>query len=178
MGYAGPANGQVRAVPDVRTLRYYASLGLLDRPAAMEGRTALYGRRHLLQLVAVKRLQARGLKLDEVQDELAGLTDARLAAIARVPPQVLEQDEAPPRAPAPARRDGAFWKARPAPHVNKVEHTAAPLVQAVAVAGELTLLVTVPGALEPGQVEALRHAALPLLETLRGLEWPHESEEP
>ena len=35
-----PKNGQVRAVPDERTIRYYGTIGLLDRPAAMRGRTA------------------------------------------------------------------------------------------------------------------------------------------
>ena len=62
-----PANGQVRAVPDERALRYYTTLGLLDRPAAMRGRTALYGPRHLLQLVAIKRRQAQGRSLAEIQ---------------------------------------------------------------------------------------------------------------
>ena len=30
-----PKNGQVRPVPDDRTIRYYATLGLLDRPRSM-----------------------------------------------------------------------------------------------------------------------------------------------
>src|SRR5262245_45243958 len=58
--YEGPHNSRIREVPDRRTIRYYTTLGLIDRPAEMRGRTALYGRRHLLQLVAIKRLQARG----------------------------------------------------------------------------------------------------------------------
>src|SRR3954462_14871472 len=80
-----PKNGQVRAVPDERTVRYYTTLGLLDRPAAMRGRTALYGRRHLMQLVAIKRLQAEGRSLAEVQRRLVGLTDAALGRLARLP---------------------------------------------------------------------------------------------
>src|SRR5205823_13215113 len=48
--YAGVNNGRVRDVPDRRTVRFYTTLGLIDRPAALRGRTALYGRRHLLQL--------------------------------------------------------------------------------------------------------------------------------
>ena len=56
--YDGQASGRVRDVPDRRTIRYYTTLGLIDRPA-LRGRTALYGRRHLLQLVAIKRLQAQ-----------------------------------------------------------------------------------------------------------------------
>src|SRR3954468_22885713 len=76
--YDGPPNGRVRDVPDRRTIRYYTTLGLLDRPAEMRGRTALYGRRHLMQLVAIKRLQARGLSLSEVQQRLVGLGGAAL----------------------------------------------------------------------------------------------------
>jgi hypothetical protein len=45
----------------------------------------LYGPRHLLQLVAVKRLQARGLPLVSIQQELAGATDTQLARVARLP---------------------------------------------------------------------------------------------
>src|SRR5919202_6540270 len=73
--YPGQPSGRVRDVPDARTVRYYTTLGLVDRPAAMRGRTALYARRHLLQLVAVKRLQAQGRSLADVQVELAAAGD-------------------------------------------------------------------------------------------------------
>src|SRR6266702_6605341 len=76
--YDGQASGRVRDVPDRRAIRWYTTLGLVDRPAAMRGRTALYGRRHLLQLVAIKRLQARGLLLAEIQQRLIGLPNSRL----------------------------------------------------------------------------------------------------
>src|SRR5271170_5186383 len=91
-GYPGQPSGRVRDVPDRRTIRYYTTLGILDKPAAMRGRTALYGRRHLLQLVALKRLQAQGLLLAEVQQRLVGQTDAALAELARLPAE-------PPGAP-------------------------------------------------------------------------------
>jgi hypothetical protein len=65
-------NGRIREVPDVRTIRWYTSIGLLDRPGAMRGRTALYGRSHLAQLVAIKRLQAGGLTVAAVQERLLG----------------------------------------------------------------------------------------------------------
>ena len=39
--YEGAPNGRVRQVPDLRTIRYYTTLGLIDRPAEMRGRTAL-----------------------------------------------------------------------------------------------------------------------------------------
>src|SRR4051812_37733187 len=82
--YDGSPSGRVRDVPDRRTIRYYTTLGLLDRPR-MHGRTALYTRRHLIQLVAIKRLQANGLSLAEVQQRLLGLDDQALADLARVP---------------------------------------------------------------------------------------------
>src|SRR5262245_18184089 len=90
--YDGAPNGRVRDVPDPRTIRYYTTLGLLDRPGELRGRTALYGRRHLLQLVAIKRLQAQGLTLQQVQERLLGLTDGDLERTARLPPTA----DAPP----------------------------------------------------------------------------------
>src|SRR5579864_3321048 len=99
--YRGANNGRVRDVPDRRTIRYYTTLGLIDRPAAMRGRTALYGRRHLLQLTAIKRLQARGLSLTEVQTRLVGLTGGALEKLAELPADFVP---APP-APADAAED-------------------------------------------------------------------------
>lgn len=78
-------NGRIREVPDVRTIRWYTSIGLLDRPAAMRGRTALYGRPHLAQLVAIKRLQAGGLTVAAVQERLLGADAAAIEAIAMLP---------------------------------------------------------------------------------------------
>jgi hypothetical protein len=83
--YQGQPSGRVRAVPDRRAIRWYTTIGLIDRPVAHRGRTALYGPRHLLQLVAVKRLQAKGLPLVAIQQELAGATDSQLARVARLP---------------------------------------------------------------------------------------------
>jgi DNA-binding transcriptional MerR regulator len=80
-----PRNGQVRAIPDERTVRYYATIGLLDRPAAMRGRTALYGHRHVAQVVAIKRLQAMGRSLSEIQTlwpTLDAHTLARMSGVA------------------------------------------------------------------------------------------------
>jgi DNA-binding transcriptional MerR regulator len=82
--YQASGNGQVRAVPDERAIRYYTSIGLVDRPASMRGRTALYGRRHLAQLVAIKRLQALDKPLAEIQKLLPTLDDKTLARIAGV----------------------------------------------------------------------------------------------
>ena len=94
-GYEGVPSGRVRDVPDLRTIRYYTTLGLLDRPAAMRGRTALYGPRHLLQLVAIKRLQARGLSLAAVQERVVGLSDAALRRLAAAEAAATKADVTP-----------------------------------------------------------------------------------
>lgn len=70
-------DGRVSAAPDARTVRYYTTLGLLDRPR-IESRQAHYGSRHLLQLLAVKALQAAGLPLAEIQQRLYGRSDPEL----------------------------------------------------------------------------------------------------
>jgi DNA-binding transcriptional MerR regulator len=99
-----PRNGQVRAIPDERTIRYYGTIGLLDRPAAMRGRTALYGKKHVAQVVAIKRLQTLGRSLSEIQQLWPTLDDQTLARMSGV--------ELPPVAKPPAR--AAFWKREPA----------------------------------------------------------------
>jgi DNA-binding transcriptional MerR regulator len=96
-------NGRVTEVPDPRLIRWYTTIGLLDRPTIGPGRVARYGQRHLLQLVAVKRLQAQGLPLARIQQRLAGATDEQLRAVAGLP-----------AAQSPGAAD-RFWAARPAP---------------------------------------------------------------
>jgi DNA-binding transcriptional MerR regulator len=197
-----PLNGQVRAVPDLRTIRYYTTLGLLDRPAEMVGRTAYYGRTHLLQLVAIKRLQTEGLKLVDVQARLAGATTATLEAIAALPaagPAALPPAPAAPPAAAPAgttvpgRHEG-FWRARPAargaaatsepvrePGVGPAPMpSAAPRSStAVSLPGG-TVLVLPPGIhVDDDTARSIREAAMPLLAHLHqmGLTGPEPTEE-
>jgi DNA-binding transcriptional MerR regulator len=175
VNYEGQSNGKVRDVPDRRTIRYYTTLGLLDRAASMCGRTALYGRRHLMQLVAIKRLQARGCSLVEVQEQLVGATDAALARLARLP-----TEEREPRGVPTSQRDEAFWKAAPAAvsEAISVEAEAAVLpLQGLELARGLTLLLAAARSVESDDVEAIRAAAAPLLELLkkrRLLEPPQE----
>lgn len=76
----GAADARVREVPDGRTVRYYQTIGLLDRPLRYDGRKAVYGYGHLLQTVCVKLLQARGLSLAQVQQVLSVATMAKLEA--------------------------------------------------------------------------------------------------
>lgn len=111
-GWSVPDNGQVRALPDERTLRWYGTIGLLDRPLSWRGRTALYGERHLLQVLAIKRLQAAGWPIAAIQQRLLGADDAALRAIPMGEAPVPESTPAP-EAPVRPRREGNFWAASP-----------------------------------------------------------------
>lgn len=102
------ASGRVSEVPSRRTIRYYAQHGLLDKPVKFEGRTALYGNRHLLQLVAIKRLQAQGETLADIQSRTAGATNGTLARLAKVEGLSTENGG------RTDRTDEAFWTRAPA----------------------------------------------------------------
>ncbi len=149
--YEGQANGRVRELPDRRTIRYYTTLGLIDRPAEMRGRTALYGTRHLLQLVAIKRLQTRGLSLAAIQTRLFGRTNAVLRQLAQLP-----GEDAKPQAAEPGRRE-RFWNA--VPEVRQLV--------GVPLADGATLLLNTPRPLDDYDLSALRVAAAPLLKLLK-----------
>src|SRR4051794_8337871 len=124
--YPGAPNGRVRDVPDARAIRWYTTTGLVDRPAGMRGRTALYGPRHLLQLVAVKRRQAQGHTLAAIQAELAGASDAELAIAARVPESLLAVDPGDPGdAPADGPARPRFWATAPPVHASSASTTPA-----------------------------------------------------
>ena len=74
-----PANGQTASELSARTLHYYRSVGLLDAPESGAGRS--YGRRHLLQLKAIRILQAQGLPLSRIQELLFARSDEELEQI-------------------------------------------------------------------------------------------------
>ena len=173
-------------------IRWYATTGLVDRPV-MRGRVAHYGERHLLQLVAVKRLQAQGLTLAEIQQRLAGATDATLRAAAdgadpdgahptrrypepAVPRAARRNDRrADARSICRARRprpktQARFWASMPAAQV-----TATVTVTVTVTTGgtgclyglriaDLTLLLRSPPTDE--DLPAIRAAARPLLDLL------------
>ena len=73
-------DGRVSAAPDGRTIRYYTTLGLLEKPKVIS-RQAFYGKRHVLQILAIKSLQGLSLPLAEIQARLYGKSDKELEAI-------------------------------------------------------------------------------------------------
>ncbi|GAB3429764.1 MerR family transcriptional regulator [Actinophytocola sediminis] len=167
-GYEGQSNGRVRELPNGRTIRWYTTIGLVDRPVGTRGRSALYGTRHLLQLAAVKRLQAAGRTLAEIQEQLLGATNERLADLAKVP----RMDVA--WSPQQVRVDD-FWRATA--HTNDTpqddsvadsdSQPGAELIHAIRLGDSVT--VTLDAATRPpdaDELAAIQAAAAPLLELL------------
>ena len=173
--YPGAPNGRVRDVPDRRTVRWYTTIGLVDRPAGMRGRTALYGPRHLLQIVAVKRLQARGRSIAEIQAELVGATDSTLRRVAAVDDEVLSGPVAEGPVESKLRRSERFWAEPAAAATPAAGGGVAEGVTARAAVdlpgGVLLLLPGSPGRPDEEDLRAIRTAAQPLLDLLaeRGL---------
>jgi hypothetical protein len=157
------ANGRVTEVPDARLVRWYATRGLVDRPAPGPGRAARYGVRHLLQLVAVKRLQAQGLPLVEIQRRLTGATDPVLHRLAAVDPAdpVLVADLSWP--------DGLAVVGHTAHRGDSV--VADDTVERVIRLGPVSLRLPLVGECTAEDLYAIAAAAGPLLEVLteRGL---------
>ena len=161
-------NGRVRSTPDERTLRYYTTLGLLSRPAAFKGRTALYQRDHLAQVVAIKRLQASGLPLSDVHLRLAGLTPNELEVVAQLPAELPEPSK-PVRAVQTIRQERpAPLKAQSVPHPrHRPGGDSSPSGSWLSLGSGVALML--PAAFE-GRAEGLLdilQAASPLLAELR-----------
>ena len=168
------ANGRVRDIPNERLIRWYVTVGLLDPPLSRRGRIARYGERHLLQLVAVKRRQAEGRSLAEIQEELAGATNEALAAIAGL-------KDIPEPAPAVATAaTPRFWARPPTkPETRETPQPPEPAVRNIPglarglrlAPGVMLLLESAGREPAPEDVTAILTAAQPLLNALadRGL---------
>jgi len=162
VAYDGAPNGRTRGIPDQRTIRYYTTLGLLDRAAAMRGRTALYSRRHLLQLVAIKRLQARGAALAEIQQRLLGATDATLQRVAQLPAEAKQRRTS-------SERGASFWKAAPVaadPDPVTLSPCHPVTLSSLQLAEAVTLLLAAGRPLDDDDIQAIRAVAAPLLKLL------------
>jgi DNA-binding transcriptional MerR regulator len=175
-GYEGATNGRVRDIPDRRTIRYYTTLGLIDRPVAMRGRTALYGRRHLLQIVAIKKLQAAGRTLAEIQKALSGQTTTELA---RIGGQDADGAWAEGAGSGSSKADRDFWKQEPAVYAPPAPDGDDDLSEGSSVVGgrpqalcgiplhqAVTLLLAPSRPLDADDMEAIRSAAAPLIRIL------------
>ena len=161
-----PQNGQVRAVPDDRTVRYYGTIGLLDRPAAMRGRTALYNKKHVAQVVAIKRLQTMGRSLAEIQALWPTLDDATLSRMSGIELPGTSKKTA-------ARKD--FWKAEPkaveparVARPREIPRASGPAALRVELAPNVSLSIELSSdvSISLADVAAIRAAAAPLIAEL------------
>ncbi|MEM6468311.1 MAG: MerR family transcriptional regulator [Planctomycetota bacterium] len=177
--YSPPDSARIRSTPDTRTIRYYTTLGLIDRPAEMQGRTALYGSRHVMQLVAIKRLQAEGLTLAEIQARLTCITPAKLKKISDIPASFWKRtgeilDSTTDSSETDCQEAVQFWL-QPAAQAEsaslRVTAQEAQAVQATAcirisIAPGVEVIVDQGVVGKSINVEAIQQAAEPLLEAL------------
>lgn len=108
-------SNRIQWKPNGRQIRYYTTLGLLDKPFGGRGQGATYGPKHLLQLIAIKRLQHQGLKLAKIQPILTGLSTKKLTELLGFSQEWLGelQAEETDAEETPTREDSDFWSVIP-----------------------------------------------------------------
>lgn len=164
----GQASGRVSEVPSRRTIRYYSTHGLLDRPVEFRGRTALYGTRHVLQLVAIKQMQARGLALSQIQARMIGLSDTQLAELAGA--KQVSKTPAIAEEAREEKEEDSFWRREPVQAEPKVTPAPEPTNQISGVRLDDDIVLMIENAtrdLHVDDLAAIRVAAEPLMKLLR-----------
>ena len=157
-------NPKVAAIPDARTMRFYASTGLLDQPVGIRDRRALYGERHVQQVVAVKRLQAAGLSLRQIRPLLAGMPTTKLRTIAEgeLPREIW--------AIAPTDGSGSVSPAGAEPSAPRPTGprslTQPAVLLGVPLGNGVVALIPARRTLEPDDLEEIAFAGRPLLDHL------------
>jgi DNA-binding transcriptional MerR regulator len=116
---SGPVQerGTVSEVPDERTVRYYLTEGLLAPAEEKQGTASVFGYLHLLQLLAIKNLQAQHLPIRKIRELVEGRSEHALerllgieskqagkhAALSYLESLLTQTRAAPPPAPTAAR---------------------------------------------------------------------------
>lgn len=77
-GAARQGRGTVTELPDERTVRYYLAEGLIPPAEEKQGTASVFGFRHLLQLLFVKKLQAEGLPIRAIRELVTGKSERQL----------------------------------------------------------------------------------------------------
>jgi len=73
--------GTVTNLPDERTIRYYIAEGLIQAPGEKQGTASVFGYQHLLQLIAIKKLQAEHLPIRKIRELVNGKTERELESL-------------------------------------------------------------------------------------------------
>jgi DNA-binding transcriptional MerR regulator len=167
----GPAqlNRLVREIPSERTVRFYTTEGLIDEPAGMRGHLALYGRRHLLQLVAIKRLQAEGASLAQIREQQPRRLSTRaLERLARGRAPVARSVGRPEEAVF-IQEPGREYEPGQAKATTSASRTGE-VLQGVEVRDGVTVLVRASRALTDDDAEAIRVATTTVIDVLTARE--------
>jgi len=69
---------RVTTMPSERTIRFYTANKLVDKPVSSDGTHALYGYRHLLQVLAIKYLQSQYLPLVKIRSLVENISNRDL----------------------------------------------------------------------------------------------------
>ena len=105
-----PTNASARAAPSARSVRFYVSHGLLDRPEGA-GTAATYGYRHFLQLLAIKIRQREGQTLEAIKREMKDVTGDALER--RIAQSLAPALVGTPVVPDAASDTPALWRRLP-----------------------------------------------------------------
>lgn len=65
---------KVTDYPDPRTVRFYLTRGLMDKPSRYDGQKAIFSSKHLLQLIVIKYYQSQHLSIKQISEIINGLS--------------------------------------------------------------------------------------------------------
>ena len=85
--------GTVSLVPDERTIRYYLAEGLIQPADEKQGTASVFSYKHLLQLVAVKKLQAEHLPIRKIRELVTGKDEEQLESLLGVTASVRKRTD-------------------------------------------------------------------------------------
>jgi DNA-binding transcriptional MerR regulator len=85
LGIEQDPQSRVATLPDIRSFRMYRNQNLVSPPNTKEGTAGTYGRKHVLQLVAIKSLQSQRLPLREIRIRLANAGENELEKLIDAP---------------------------------------------------------------------------------------------
>ena len=100
---------KVTDFPTKRTIRYYVQKGLMDKPAR-HGLRSLFLYRHLLQALAVKKLQSEYLPLRKIADIMRGSGDRQLEKILTTTDEALPVSPSKPSGAIGSRPPWTSWR--------------------------------------------------------------------
>lgn len=81
---------RIKDLPGERTLRYYLSRGIISPPSGKKGVRSYFKKIHLLQILAVKKLQFQGFNLKKIGEILRGLEEREIEEIVLPRPKPIE----------------------------------------------------------------------------------------